>query len=73
MDEELKRYLDAKFLELRVNRVEPPASPVALKAATRRAALLADHHALEALTESVLKSWEEKIKRGQTIYSEENI
>lgn len=67
MDQELKQYLDAKFAELHVKLFEREAASAELKVSPRTAAFLATDRALEALSESVLKGWEARIKRGQTI------
>jgi hypothetical protein len=63
MDEELEQYLDAKFAELHVKRVERAASPMELRAATHAAMLRATDPALEALTEGVLKNCEQTLRR----------
>jgi hypothetical protein len=67
MDQELKQYLDAKFAELHVKLFAREATSAELKVSPRMAAFLVTDRTLEALSERVLKGWEEKIKRGQTI------
>jgi hypothetical protein len=66
MDQELKLYLDGKFAELHLKLGERQKTPAELRVSPRMAAFLATDRALEAVSESVLKGWEEKIKRGQT-------
>lgn len=67
MDQELRQYLDGKFAELHLRLFEREATSAESKVSPRMAAFLATDRALEALSESVLKGWEAKIKRGQTI------